>query len=215
LYTLGKAAHGGESKLVASGKIYNELAKARPDLVRVLAENSWVFDRYSQLLYVVIIRLMPSSFGKQPAYNVRPLLHREDEKVIFSFSRRPLLGSITSPRTETIPVLTETQVEALNMVQLLAERHALTLDLVPGDLVFWNNLGLLHARNGFTDSSERKRHLIRLWLHNEEQGWSIPPAIRQPWEDAFENSSQRQLWPLEPITDRQYVSTQQRSSGHG
>ena len=107
------------------------------------------------------------------------------------------------------------QVEALKAVQMLAERHALRLDLEPGDLLFLNNLGLLHARNGFTDSSEQKRHLIRLWLHNDEQAWPIPLAIRQPWEDAFQNSSQTQLWPLEPITDRQYVTTQQRSSGHG
>lgn len=134
---------------------------------------------------------------------------------MFSFSRRSLVGSNTSPRTRGIPSLSELQVEALNVVQMLAERHAVVLDLEPGDLLFWNNLGLLHARNGFTDSSEQKRHLIRLWLHNEEKGWAIPEAIRQPWKDAFESSSRQQLWPLRPITNRKYVSTQQRSSGHG
>jgi len=198
-------------------QIYNELARGRPDLVKCLSEDSWTFDRYAQ----VVCELLPwrsltrSSFGQQPAYSVRPLLYHEDGKIMFSFSRRPLVGSSTSARTRGIPSLSELQVEALNVVQMLAERLAVVLDLEPGDLLFWNNLGLLHARNGFTDSSEQKRHLIRLWLHNEEKGSAIAEAIRQPWKDAFESSSRQQLWPVHPIRDRQYISTQQRSSGHG
>jgi alpha-ketoglutarate-dependent taurine dioxygenase len=77
------------------------------------------------------------------------LIHLEAGKVVFSFSRRPLLGSVTSPRSRNIPDLNDRQVEALNMVQLLAEENALVLDLEAGDMLFWNNLGLLHARNGF------------------------------------------------------------------
>lgn len=216
LYTLGKASQGGESKLASSGKIYNEMVKTRPDLVKILTEVSWIFDKYVWILLLMALRsLMRLSFGKEPAYTTRPLLHCEHEKIIFSFSRRQLLGSATSPRTGSIPTLNEEQVEALNVVQLLAERYSLVLNLEPGDMVFWNNLGLLHARNGFTDSAEQKRHLIRLWVHNDEHGWRVPEAIQQPWNEAFEQTPRQQLWPLEPIADREYVSTQQRSSGHG
>lgn len=143
------------------------------------------------------------------------MIHLEAERVVFSFSRRPLLGSATSPRSKGIPDLSDKQVEALNMIQLLAEDNALVLDLEPGDMFFWNNLGLLHARNGFTDSHSRRRHLVRIWLHNDSLSWAIPPQIRQPWNEAFEQDAEQQLWPLEPITDRSYISTQQRSSGHG
>jgi hypothetical protein len=111
--------------------------------------------------------------------------------------------------------LSDKQVEALNMVQLLAEKDALVLDLEGGDVLFWNNLGLLHARNGFTDSSSNRRHLVRIWLHNDKLGWAIPQRIRQTWKEAFEHADQQLRWPLEPITDRSYISTQQRSSGHG
>jgi Taurine catabolism dioxygenase TauD, TfdA family len=142
------------------------------------------------------------------------LIHIEDGNVVFSFSRRPLLGSATSPRSKDIPDLSDKQVEALNLIQLLAEEDALIIDLEPGDLLFWNNLGLLHARNGFTDSQSRRRHLVRIWLHNDDLGWAIPQQIRQPWKDAFEHDGRQQLWPLEPITDRSYITTQQRSSGH-
>jgi hypothetical protein len=43
LIALGEAAAGGESQLASSWRIYNELAKTRPDLVRTLAED-WVVD---------------------------------------------------------------------------------------------------------------------------------------------------------------------------
>ena len=46
-------------------------------------------------------------------------------------------------------------------MHFVAEECALTLRLKRGDVLFWNNLGLLHCRNGFTDSTEHKRHLIR------------------------------------------------------
>jgi hypothetical protein len=143
------------------------------------------------------------------------LIHLVAGKVVFSFSRRPLLGSATSPRSKDIPDLSDKQVEALNMIQLLAEDNALVLDLEAGDMLFWNNLGLLHARNGFTDSPSHRRHLLRIWLHNDNLGWGIPRQIRQPWNEAFEHDDRQQIWPLEPITDRSYISTQQRSSGHG
>ena len=155
------------------------------------------------------------SFGLYPPYHTKPLIHHENGKVVFSFSRRLLLGSATSPRSKDIPSLSDKQVEALNWIQLLAEQQALVVDLEAGDMLFWNNLGLLHARNEFTDSPSQRRHFMRIWLHNDELGWAIPQAIHAPWSDAFEQENGHQSWPLEPIRERQYVSTQQRPSGHG
>jgi len=198
LYCLSKASVGGQSKLASSANIYNKVASTRPDLVLVLANDDWVFDR----------------FGQTPAYSTRPILHRHEGKLIFSFSRRPLVGSPTSPRSANIPDLTDQQVEALNLVQSIAEESCITLDLQPGDCLFWNNLGLLHSRNGFTDTAAEKRHLIRIWLHNSTQTWSIPTAIQAPWTDSFDPEGPPQLWPLKPIADREYISTQQRASGH-
>ncbi|KAH0558756.1 hypothetical protein GP486_004599 [Trichoglossum hirsutum] len=198
LYTLGEAAQGGESKLASSATVYNWIAKLRPDVVRLLARSDWVFD----------------SFGQNPRYSTRPLLYHEDGKVILSFSRRPLVGSLTSPRSRDIPKLTNEQVEALNLVHFVAEEHALTIKLGKGDVMFWNNLGLLHCRNGFTDSAEHKRHLVRLWLHDENNAWPIPRELRGAWQDSYIHAGRKQHWPIEPITDREYVSTQQRASGH-
>jgi Taurine catabolism dioxygenase TauD, TfdA family len=43
LFCLQTAERGGESKLASSWRVYNELAKTRPDLIKTLAEN-WAFD---------------------------------------------------------------------------------------------------------------------------------------------------------------------------
>jgi len=46
LYALGVAAYGGESFLASSAKIYNEIARTRPDIIHVLAKDDWIFDQY-------------------------------------------------------------------------------------------------------------------------------------------------------------------------
>lgn len=44
LYALNVAAYGGECFLASSAKIYNEIAKTRPDIIHVLAKDDWIFD---------------------------------------------------------------------------------------------------------------------------------------------------------------------------
>lgn len=43
LFALNTAAKGGESKLASTWRVYNELARTRPDLIKTLSEN-WAFD---------------------------------------------------------------------------------------------------------------------------------------------------------------------------
>ena len=45
LFALSEPVTGGESQIVSSWKIYNELAKTRPDLIKVLADG-WSIPRY-------------------------------------------------------------------------------------------------------------------------------------------------------------------------
>lgn len=139
-----------------------------------------------------------------------------DEKVLLSFSRRPLVGSASSPRSPGIPDLSTSHIEAINTLQSVAEQHMVSMKLKPGDLLFWNNLSLLHSRRGFTDSPDRRRHLLRLWLRNDatEKNWSIPEELQASWKDAFDHAERPQMWPIEPIKDRDYICNQQRSSGH-
>ena len=55
-----------------------------------------------------------------------------------------------------------------------------------GDMVFINNLALLHARDSYVDPEQGPgRHLVRLWLRNPKLAWHIPQGMRVPWEAAF------------------------------
>ncbi|KAE9378489.1 Clavaminate synthase-like protein [Stipitochalara longipes BDJ] len=203
LYSLGEAEIGGECQLASTATIYNEIVKTRPDIISLLSSSSWVFDR----------------FGQSPAYMVRPILYpMGEDKVLASFSRRPLVGNATSPRSAGIPELSAAHIEALNAVQFAAERHALSMKLKQGDMLFWNNMAMLHARKGWTDSADRRRHLVRLWLRNDdtEKLWPIPAELQAgtAWHDAFDTAGKTQRWPVEPIRERAYIANQQRSSGH-
>ncbi|KAG0645687.1 Taurine hydroxylase SAT17 [Hyphodiscus hymeniophilus] len=201
LYSLGEAAVGGESNLVSTAVVYDELIKTRPDIIRLLASSSWVFD----------------SFGLSPAYKTRPLLYPiNKEKVLLAFARRPLVGHAWSPRSPGIPTLSASHVEALYTLQNIAEKHALSMKLKRGELLFWNNLALMHSRNGFTDAPDSRRHLLRLWLRNDAtvKGWTIPEELQGAWKDAYDHQGRAQLWPVETIKDREYIINQQRASGH-
>ncbi|KAF8435248.1 hypothetical protein BGX38DRAFT_1100479 [Terfezia claveryi] len=204
LYTLEQAARGGRSKLASTGKVYNELAALRPDHVYTLQKPDWVFDR----------------FGQSPPYLTRPLLYRDAEtnNITLAFSRRLLTGSKVSPRSKGIPPMTEDQAEVLDAVHFTAEHHCISLDCKRGDMQFWNNLALLHAREGFKDDPEsgNVRHLLRLWLKRENSPWKSPEPLQGLLEEVYgESSGIAERWPLKPILDYEHVTTRRRSSGHG
>ena len=111
-------------------------------------------------------------YGQRPPYLTRPLLYRQSKSnnITLAFSRRLLTGSKVSPRSKGLPCMTEDQAEALDAVHFTAEKHCISLDCKRGDMQFWNNLVLLHAREGFKDDPEKgkKRHLLRLWLRKDD-----------------------------------------------
>ncbi len=93
--------------------------------------------------------------------------------------------------------MSEAQAEALDMVHFVAEKKALSLKLQRGDIQLFNNLAVLHARHAFSDddkeSSHRhaprsKRHLVRLWLRNENRAWKLPESLAVYWFEVFGKS---------------------------
>ncbi len=89
-------------------------------------------------------------------------------------------------RESPVPALNPGQLEALEVLSALASKHHHRLDTKLGDMVFINNLGLLHARDSYVDPKDGPgRHLVRLWLRNPELAWRIPQSMLVPWEAAF------------------------------
>ncbi|KAL9096765.1 MAG: hypothetical protein Q9165_001253 [Trypethelium subeluteriae] len=124
------------------------------------------------------------------------------QQVFLNFSRRLLTGHPHSPRTEGIPGLTEAQAEALDAVHFIAHRHQFKMAMEAGDLRFINNMAILHCREAFQDDDSSKRHLIRLWLNNEEMCWKLPPHLELAWARVFEDEERGRHWDVEPPLTR-------------
>ncbi|KAF5386958.1 hypothetical protein D9615_001944 [Tricholomella constricta] len=181
LMALQSAAEGGTSRISSGGRVYNELAATRPDIIKTLSQP-WPLD----------------SFGGNPGYSLRPLLYHEDGHAIIQYSRRHFTGYLAQKRSANIPPITEEQAEALDAVHFLAEKYSLGLNFQKGDIQYINSMGLLHARDAFRDDAEHTRHLIRLWLRNDELAWKTPGPLQPIWNRLYSVAPDDQRFPLEP-----------------
>ncbi|KAF7967898.1 hypothetical protein HWV62_32812 [Athelia sp. TMB] len=184
LFALEVAAEGGVSKISSSWRVYNHIAEHRPDLIETLSQP-WPFD----------------GFGADPPYTSHPLLAYVGDKVVVQYARRSLTGYLGAARSSNIPPITEAQAEALDTLHFLAEQYALRLDFQKGDIQYINNLSIFHARDGFRDDKEHARHLVRLWLRNEELAWAIPEYLDLHWQRLYNGLTvdpEKQKFPLEP-----------------
>ncbi|KII91313.1 hypothetical protein PLICRDRAFT_38052 [Plicaturopsis crispa FD-325 SS-3] len=186
LYALDIAAEGGTSRISSAWRVYNELAEKRPDLIKTLSED-WALD----------------TFGGNPPYVLRAPLFYHDEKVIIQYTRRTFTGFLEIPRSVNIPPITEAQAEALDTIHFLATKYALGLNFKKGDIQFINNLALFHGRDGFRDDPEHPRHLLRLWLRNEELAWKLPEVVDPAWK--------RLYYTLKPEEQKLYLYPEVRS----
>ncbi len=139
-----------------------------------------------------------------PYYHQRPLLFYEDSRIIFNFAPNALLGSKAHPRPTNIPSLSPRQLDALTLVQALAENHKIAIPTQVGDLHFINNLALVHRRDSADVGPGGKRHLVRMYLRNEALAWKIPEALNSTsgWGEAYRQGEDvEQVWHIEPMPD--------------
>ncbi|GJN75703.1 hypothetical protein PLICBS_009809 [Purpureocillium lilacinum] len=190
LFALSAAEEGGESYLSSSWTVYNELAATRPDLIRTLAEP-WDVDEFG--------KTGPPGFTRRPLLYHQPATGSDPERLLIQYARRAFVGYWGLPRSANIPAKTEAQAEALDALHYTAEKHAVALEFRPGDIQFANNLSIFHARGSFRDSAQKQRHLVRLWLRDDELAWKIPEALKSRWDRVYEGvTAEKQVFPLEP-----------------
>ena len=67
-----------------------------------------------------------------------------------------------------MPRLTKLQIEALNMINILAEENCYEYRIEPGEIQILNNHLTYHARTAYTDDkfTRQERFLLRIWLSN-------------------------------------------------
>jgi hypothetical protein len=152
LLCLRSARRGGESLLVSSVTVYNEMRRRRPDLARLLFEPL-ATDRRGEV---------PP--GMKPYFEI-PVFNWHEGRLTTIYQRQYLNSA---QRFADAPRLSPAHVAALDLFDALTNDPALHLQMQfePGDMQFVHNHSLLHDRNGFEDWPEpqRRRHLLRLWL---------------------------------------------------
>ena len=122
----------------------------------------------------------------RPRFKCRPIIFCENGRLITNFGRAPLVGSVAHPRPACLPKVNKSQVEALDHIQAIAEKNRLEMQTMAGDMHFINNLAVLHRRDGFVNDGLEKRHLIRTWSRDAENGWKIPENLQPEYFDAYD-----------------------------
>ena len=143
----------------------------------------------------------PSKSPKRP-YESRPIAYIQENssRVIMSCNRARITGTPSAPRPKSLPALSKTQKQALDTLHILAKRRAVKIQLQPGDMIFFNNLSMLHARDAFVDDSARgnKRHLLRLILKkNEDEAHELPSQLVETWKQLYEHGAEEEILPIE------------------
>lgn len=178
LMCLSTARSGGESSIVSSVAIHNDILARRPDLAAVLYGTFYV-DRRGE-----------EADGALPYY-LTPIFNVHRGRMFNRYNRTYIQSA---QRFDDVPRLTAEQIEALDLFDALCndERLRFDMDFMPGDIQLINNYVTLHSRTDYVDwpEAERKRHLLRLWLFTPGLA-DIPEALKMRYQDM-------EAWQLNP-----------------
>jgi len=167
LLCLRTAKKGGASMLASSVTLYNRMLAARPDLAAILTEDFY-WTRHGEV---------PP--GAEPWYR-QPVFAFEQGY----FSARGASSYIRKAQgLPGVPPFTGAQLEAMALFQSMVRDCAATIDFEPGDIQFLHNHVIVHTRTAFEDwpEPERKRHLLRLWLRDDD-GRPVVPLMRESFQ---------------------------------
>ncbi|HEY5210668.1 MAG TPA: TauD/TfdA family dioxygenase [Stellaceae bacterium] len=159
------AAQGGESGLVSSVALHNEMLATRPDLLPALYEG--FYHGYNP---------KAGTIGPKVSAHKVPIFCYVDGQVscyyhtIFMRFASEILGQPFPP------ALTEAMAY-LNQLAVRPDIQA-NFTLAPGEMLFWHNWTNFHSRTRFQNSQTQRRLLLRLWL-NIEQGRHVAPEIAE------------------------------------
>lgn len=173
LLCLQVSKSGGASTLASAVAIHNAIQAERPDLLRVLYQPYFI-DRRGDNVPV----------GAKPWYEMPVFTWHEGRLLVWL---QPVF-STSSQRFPEVPRYTDAQMEALHLIETLADDPQFRLDMTfgRGDMQFLNNHVILHSRTHYEDypEPERRRHLLRFGLSSPEiralSPWHTGPMSRTP-----------------------------------
>ncbi|KAA0999355.1 TauD/TfdA family dioxygenase [Paraburkholderia panacisoli] len=147
------ARQGGESKVVSSIAVFDEMRRRRPDLAEALRGPFYFSYQGAQ-------------DPAQPPYYCCPIIGNHAQCFAMRTNRKNIVAAQRD--FDEVPRLSDEQNAALDLLdELMTDpRYCFSMSLEPGDLQLLNNYVTIHSRTGFDDYEEpdMKRHLLRLWL---------------------------------------------------
>jgi Taurine catabolism dioxygenase TauD, TfdA family len=114
------------------------------------------------------------------------------------FSRYGMTGW-QEERNPQLPEPTPAQVEAIDAVQFIAAANTLRIALVDGDMLFVNDMALMHARDSFTENGQYlKRHYLKMLFSDPVQSWPVPEYAKIAWDKIYgpnlPDGRRKELW---------------------
>jgi hypothetical protein len=153
LLCLGEAAEGGYSLIASAPAIYNEILRTHPEHLDVLFRGFYHHRRGQH------------DPGEPPLSPERiPVFSFNNGLLHCCYNRNPIEWAQKEGVT-----LEPHEIAALDYFDSLCARpdFQLAMDLRKGDLQFVNNYVILHSRTDYRDDAAHRRHLVRLWMHDE------------------------------------------------
>jgi len=153
LVCLGEAAEGGRSLIASAAEVYNEILRTRPDCLEPLLRGFYHHRRGQH------------DPGENPLSAQRvPVFSFRDGLLHCCYNRNPIEWA----QKEGV-VLDAEEIEALDYLDSICARpeNQLSMEMRKGDLQFVNNYVILHSRTDYRDDAAHRRHLVRLWMHDE------------------------------------------------
>jgi hypothetical protein len=157
-----RAESGGLTRLASSLAIHNAILKDRPDLLRALYRGfHYATEAANEVISRTPVPVFSCRQGQVSCMYLGALIRKAAELI-----NTPLPADLD---------------EAMELFETTAEKLSVEFMLEPGEMLVCDNFSTLHSRTSFTDSEERKRYLLRLWL-SAPDGRPVDPAVAERGE---------------------------------
>ena len=152
LLCVDQSMSGGLSQIASAVAIHDTMLERRPDLL--------------EELYGDIPRSrLGEEVGGEAAHYILPVFAIEDGHFTTHYSRTYVEAG---QQVASVPRMTETQWEALDLLAELGHELGITHTFQPGDIQYLNNHILYHGRTAYEDAPEGqpggRRLLLRVWI---------------------------------------------------
>ena len=158
------AKEGGESRIISAHTVHNTIRTERPDLLPILYQD---YDFEPRLLH---------RWPMGPKTRTMPIFETSGGELRLHYAR-----VLIEPGMEIAGrPLTPEQTEALDFLDSVMAREELYFQykLEAGEMMFLNNMRVLHGKTEHCDhpESSRRRMVKRVWLRRRHVGAGIDPA---------------------------------------